>query len=114
MPLGGFEPFKSYAWYYLWARLGVRNQYQRGKSAEEVAVQNLAYARESLHYLSCRQYRRLLERLQFQVSWEELAYMQTSYKPHIQQWASAASAVPLLTILIRTFVERVMLLRKAY
>jgi len=114
VPLGGFEPFKSYAWYYLWARLGVRNQYQRGKSAEEVAVQNLAYARESLHYLSCQQYRRLLERLQFKVSWEELAYLQTSHEPRIQQWAAAASAVPLLIILIRTFVERVMLLRKAY
>ena len=38
--------------------------------------------------------------------------MQATYKPRIQRLARVAAAIPLLTILIRTFVERVMFLQK--
>lgn len=112
VPLGGFEPFKRYAYYYLWACLGVRSPHQHGQSAHATAQSNLTYATGSLKYLSCRQYRRLLRRLHFHVSWEELAYMQTSFRPRIQQVATVAATVPLLLSLIRTFIERVLFLRK--
>ena len=114
VPLGGFKPFKCWAWYYLWAVLGVRHAYQKGKSSAVVAQRNLTYATESLNYLSCRQYHRLLGQFAWTLSWEELAYMQASYKPRIQRFARVAAAIPLLTSLIRTFVERVMFLQKAY
>lgn len=114
VPLGGFKPFKQFAWYYLWALLGVRNRYQRGKVAQDVAQWNLTYATENLNYLSCREYALLLRQWPWTVSWEELAYLQTSYRPRIQQLATVAAAVPFLVSLIRTFVERVLFLQKAY
>jgi SAM-dependent methyltransferase len=112
VPLGGFKPFKHYAWYYLWALLGVRNSYQRRRPAATVARENLTYARECLNYLSCRQYRRLFGSLPFLYSWEELAYMQASYKPQMQRAATVAKHMPILTSFIRTFVERVLFLRR--
>jgi SAM-dependent methyltransferase len=112
VPLGGFMPFKHYAWFYLWALLGVRNPYQRGRTAAAVARENVTYARECLNYLSCRQYRKLFSNIPFRYSWEELAYMQSSYKPHIQRAAAVAERVPLLVSLIRTFVERVLFLQR--
>jgi SAM-dependent methyltransferase len=112
VPFGGFEPFKVYAWYYLWAALGVRNRYQHGKSVQEIVKSNLRYTREGLNYLSCRQYRKLFSTIPFGHSWEELAYMQTSYKPSIQRLGAVAARMPILVTLIRTFVERVLFLQK--
>lgn len=113
VPLGGFIPFKRYSWYYLWALMGIRSPYQRGKSASYVAQWNLTYAKECLHYLSCRQYVKLLRQFSWTISWEELAYMQTSYKPRVRRLGKLATAVPFLVSLIRTFWERVMFLQKA-
>jgi SAM-dependent methyltransferase len=112
VPLGGFKPFKHYAWYYLWASLGVRNSYQRRRRASAVARENLTYAKECLNYLSCRQYSKLFGSIPFQYSWEELAYMQASYKPHVQRVAAVAKHIPILTSFIRTFMERVLFLRR--
>ncbi|UVT15968.1 MAG: class I SAM-dependent methyltransferase [Nitrospira sp.] len=113
VPLGGLIPFKRYAWYYFWALLGIRSPYQRGKSASYVAQWNLKYATECLNYLSCRQYAKLLQQFSWTMSWEELAYMQTSYKPRIRQIGQLAAVVPFMVSLIRTFRERVMFLQKA-
>lgn len=112
VPLGGFEPFKRYSWYYLWALLGIRNRYQHGKPARKVAQLNLCYAKESLKYLSCRQYQKLLSAIPFRHSWEELSYMQTSYKSSIQRLGKIAARLPILVSFIRTFVERVLFLQK--
>ena len=112
VPLGGFEPFKQYEWYYLWALLGIRSRYQKGKSVREVAQWNLRYSRESLKYLSCRQYGKLFSTIPFHHSWEELRYMQTSYKPHIQRLGNVAARFPILVSLIRTFRERALFLQK--
>jgi SAM-dependent methyltransferase len=113
VPLGCFKPFKRYSWFYLWALLGVRNPYQRGRGAVDVAKENVTYSRECLNYLSCRQYRKLFSNIPFRHSWEELAYMQASYKAHIQRAAAVAERLPLLVSLIRTFVERVLYLERA-
>lgn len=110
VPLGGL--IKSYAYYYVWAMLGVRNPYQRGLSAKEVAKRNITYARESLKYVSCREYQRMMAAITFRQSWEELTYMQTSYKPRVQQMATAAETFPLLLSLLRTFIQRVLFLQK--
>ena len=112
VPLGGFKPFKRYAWFYWWALVGVRSPWQHGWKPAKVAAWNLQYSRESLCYLSCRQYRRLLTPV-WSLRWEELAYMQTSYKPQIQRLARLAKALPIITSLIRTFHERTLWLQKA-
>jgi len=110
VPLGGLNPFKERWWFYLWARLGVRNHWQKAKgtSAEVVAAENAHYARTCLNYLSCRQYRRLLSRIGFSHTWEESLYMAQSSRPQIR----ALAKVPFAASLIRTFVQRALLLRK--
>jgi SAM-dependent methyltransferase len=112
VPFGGLGPCKRYSYYLFWAWLGIRNEFQRGLAPAEVARRNTEYARADLHYLSCRQYRHLFRGLPFQWSWEEVAYMQVSYKPRIQQLARASQRVPLLVRAIRTFWTRVLFLRK--
>ncbi len=54
----------------------------------------------------------MMTRIGFQWSWEDLAYMQTSYKPKIQQAAHVAKACPPVLSLIRAFVQRVLFLQK--
>lgn len=39
-------------WFKLWARLGVRNEYQADQSVEHVASENLRYAKQGLNYVS--------------------------------------------------------------
>ena len=49
VPLGGV--LTSLAWYRLWALLGVRNEYQRGMSARDVALANRRYAESGINYV---------------------------------------------------------------
>jgi SAM-dependent methyltransferase len=110
VPFGGL--IKSRSYYYFWAVIGIRTKWQRGLSAKETARRNSTYAQESLNYLSCREYQRMMPQIPFRCSWEDLAYIKTSYKPNIQKLARIAEKVPLILILIRLFVQRVLFLKK--
>jgi SAM-dependent methyltransferase len=112
VPLGGLRLFKRYPYYLLWAILGIRNEFQQGLPAREVAIRNYRYAHTGLNYWSSRQYRRLFRSLPIIWSWEELAYMEASYKPRIQQLAHVARRVPLITSFIRTVWTRILFLVK--
>jgi SAM-dependent methyltransferase len=48
VPFGG--ALQSRAWLSLWAHLGIRNEFQHGRSAEEVVQANRNYCREGLAY----------------------------------------------------------------
>lgn len=52
VPFGG--AIQSRWWYALWARLGIRNEFQRGASAAETATRNLEFSRTGIHYPSHR------------------------------------------------------------
>ncbi len=110
VPFGGL--IKAYFYYYFWALLGVRNKWQKGLSAKEVATRNFHYARESLNYLSCREYQKMMSEISFQYCWEDLAYMKTSYKPKIKNMATVCEKFPLILSLIRVFSQRVLFLKK--
>ncbi|MBM4259167.1 MAG: hypothetical protein FJ147_25115 [Deltaproteobacteria bacterium] len=110
--LGGLPPFKHTAWYFLWAVLGVRASGHRDLTAHEVARRNYEYAHAALNYWSGRQYRQLFAVLPISWSWEEVAYMQVSYKPRILQIARWAERIPFLASLIRTYWTRVLVFRK--
>jgi len=110
VPFGGL--IKSYAYYYFWALLGIRHKWQKGLSVKETAAGNLKYARECLNYLSCREYEKMMSKIPFRYSWEDLAYMEASYKPRIRQLAAISQKVPLVPALIRLFVQRVLFLQK--
>jgi SAM-dependent methyltransferase len=112
VPFGGLAIFKRYSYYLFWAGLGVRNEYQHGRSATRVAKRNLEYAQKELNYWSSRQYRRMLRTLPITWSWEDVTYMTKSYKPRIRLLGQLARRVPLMTTLIRTFHVRVLFLRK--
>ena len=53
-----FVPFasvcQSYWWLYLWARAGIRNEFQSGCSARQTAALNERFLREETNYLSQR------------------------------------------------------------
>lgn len=49
VPFGG--AMQNYAWYLLWACLGVRNEFQRNMGPVECAQKNLQYARTGVKYL---------------------------------------------------------------
>jgi SAM-dependent methyltransferase len=57
VPLGGMT--RKYWWYRLWAALGIRNEYQSGKTAKHVADINTRYAHTGTKYLSHRELRRI-------------------------------------------------------
>ena len=110
VPFGGL--IRSYPYYYLWALLGIRHKWQKGLSAKETAVGNFKYAKECLNYLSCREYEKMMSKIPFRYSWEDLAYMEASYKPRIRQLAALSKKVPVVPALIRLFVQRVLYLQK--
>jgi SAM-dependent methyltransferase len=112
VPLGGLRPFKRTSWYLLWGALGIRNQFQHGLSALGVARRNYEYAHTSLNYWSCREYGDLCRTLPISWSWEDVAYMSASDKPHILRLARLAQSMPLVASLIRTFSQRVLMIRK--
>ena len=110
VPFGGF--IKTYSYYFFWALMGIRNNWQSGLSVREVARCNNSYAKKYLNYLSCREYQKMMPEIQFKYSWEELAYMRTSYKPKIQKLAAISEKIPLILSLIRMFSQRVLYLQK--
>ncbi len=112
VPFGGLRLLKKRPYYMLWAILGIRNEFQNGLSAREVAARNYHYAHTGLNYWSSRQYRQLFNRLPIRWSWEEVAYMEASYKPRIRQLAHLARRVPLIPTVIRTLWVRILFLVK--
>ena len=104
---------QAFQWYFLWSALGIRNQYQHGLSAKAVAHRNYNFAQTKINYWSCREYQRLFSFLPISWSWEELAYIQASYKRRILRLARVAERVPLVITLVRTFVQRVLMFRKS-
>jgi SAM-dependent methyltransferase len=110
VPFGGL--IKSTAYYHFWALLGIRTKWQKGLSARDTARRNASYAKECLNYLGCTEYQKLMAQIPFRYSWEELAYMRTSYKPRVQRLAAISERIPLLVPLIRHCVQRVLFLEK--
>jgi len=70
--------FKSYGFYLFWAALGIRNEYQKGKSASEVAKLNQNYAKTGLNYPSGREIDRMFLKCFDWFQSEEIAYTKHS------------------------------------
>lgn len=80
VPLCSF--FRPYWWLRLWAALGVRNRYQRGKSARETANENAAWLPRMTNYLTMGQIRREFGRY-FTVVNAEGAFMRQSKRAKV-------------------------------
>lgn len=99
------------AWLLLWAYLGVRNRFQKGKKAKEVATLNYNYLHAQTNYLKKGQIFDYAKRY-FNVTFREDVYIEsgTSGKARIAKliW----TIVPWLPILFSEFHTRVLVLRK--
>ncbi|MBM4127878.1 MAG: class I SAM-dependent methyltransferase, partial [Nitrospira sp.] len=105
-----FVPFGSilmHRWYYrIWATLGIRNQYQRGLSAREVAHRNACYAVEGLNYVPSSLYNAICREIGFRVYWFEQENFDTSHRRLIRLAGRVNRVVPLLGWGARTFHTR--------
>lgn len=99
--------FRGLKYLEFWARLGIRNSFQQNMTPSEVAKANYDYLRTSTNYLPESQLQTLAARLFRQVSFEEHAYIRFGYGRlrHLKH-------VPFVTGIVRTFHEKVLLLRK--
>lgn len=111
-----FVPFGSilmHCWYYrFWAAVGIRNQYQRGLSAREVAHRNACYAVEGLNYVPSSLYNAIGREIGFQVHWFEQENFDTSHRRLIRLAGRVNRVVPLLGWSARTFHTRRLALLK--
>ncbi len=75
VPFGGFIVHRW--WYKLWALLGIRNQYQKGLSADETADRNAFFAVEALNYVPNSCYRVMWKKLGFSYRFVEREFFQS-------------------------------------
>jgi SAM-dependent methyltransferase len=111
-----FVPFasvhRSHPWLLLWALLGVRNGFQKGKGAREVARLNWSYLREHTNYLSTAAVREQFGRCFSRVSWREDLFLQHSESPRGRMLARATSRLPWLLPIYRSCWNRVLVVAR--
>lgn len=109
VPLAG--RFQSAPWLYLWARLGIRNDYQRGMSAREVARLNKSWLASDTKYVSKSYITELCRR-----HFSEVAYVEDSYLRHwpgrTRVLAPLVNRVPPVKFIVSNVVERALWLRR--
>ena len=109
VPFGGV--FHSNYYFLFWATMGIRNQFQKGLPAREVARRNHDYARLGINYLGGAELDSLVSAIFDRHTYQELAFLKWSrgrsrilYRP--------ALAFPLVARLYRFAHTRVLLLEK--
>jgi 2-polyprenyl-3-methyl-5-hydroxy-6-metoxy-1,4-benzoquinol methylase len=99
-----FVPFASriqtWPYFYLWALIGIRNQFQRGMPAREVADNNVRYCKTGLRYRTRRQLFRICAR---HFHW--VRFVDNLYYPGIgkttflrNRWNALRSDTPLISL----------------
>lgn len=111
VPLGGL--IKSRWWLTLWASLGVRNSFQKGKRVPEVVALNSDYLRHRTNYLSRSQVEEAVA-----TSFDNLVFAERHMIKHT--YGNARHIYPLVRVfpgaasLYSTFYSRVIFLQKSY
>lgn len=109
VPFGGVT--RSPWWFALWARLGIRNEFQSGDSSEVAAVKNVQFAQEGINCLSGSESDKAVRR-----HFASHSYVEESFVAHSpgcsRHLASAIRVLPPLGLLFRMFHTRVILARK--
>jgi ubiquinone/menaquinone biosynthesis C-methylase UbiE len=85
VPLAGM--FRARWWLTLWACLGVRNRYQRGKDVKEVVRRNADYLPKRTNYLSAREIRAHFERYFRHVEFAERHFLAYSRRLKVMRVA---------------------------
>lgn len=109
VPLGG--RFNSFAVMALWARLGIRNGFQRGLPATEVALRNVQYAKTGISYPTAREWRLRGEALFAEVRWAERSFIEaTQGVSRVSRCVHPFVRVPGISSAYRAFHTRVLVL----
>jgi ubiquinone/menaquinone biosynthesis C-methylase UbiE len=103
---------RSYPWLYLWALLGVRNEFQKGKPAKEVAQINWRYLREHTNYPTTRKIRQLFESRFSKVEFREDLFLDSAVSGRARLIKRLTSLVPLLLPVYRNCWNRVLVARR--
>jgi SAM-dependent methyltransferase len=103
---------QSRPWLHLWASVGIRNRYQKGKNSDEVVELNHRFLKNGTNYLTKRQLRRLATEYFGEVAFVEHLLLQHSYgrSRHLSRFAKRW---PFLGRLYSTLHSRVMFCRRA-
>ena len=110
VPFGGI--FAHRWWYKLWALLGIRNEYQQGLSANEIADRNAYYFVESLNYVPNSCYEVVWRQLGYKFKWMDQENFETSERAFVRMIGHLNRALPFFGWLNRTFHTRRVLLCK--
>jgi SAM-dependent methyltransferase len=109
VPLGGV--IQNRGWLRLWAHLGIRNSFQKGKSAGEVVELNSQYLQQRTNYLSRRNLMKVVNRYFTEVTDAEKFLIKHSYG-HAQHIYPSLRLFPFLARMYATFYSRAIFLRK--
>lgn len=110
VPLGSV--FRSYMWLRLWAALGVRNEYQKGSTASEVAKRNLKFLIEQTNYPSNSRVRQFFLRRFSKVHFREDLFLKNATSGRARAVARLTGAMPFLIPVYRATWNRVLLAYK--
>jgi SAM-dependent methyltransferase len=110
VPLGG--RFQSFAVMRLWARLGIRNGFQRGLPATTTALANTQYAKTGISYPTAREWELRARALFRVVEWSEPVYIRASQDvSRLSRMLAPLADAPGVQRCYRTLHTRVLVLR---
>jgi SAM-dependent methyltransferase len=107
VPFGGVIQHR--AWYKLWATLGIRNEYQKGLSADETADHNAYFVTDATRYIATSCYRVMWKEIGFEYEFAEQQFFDTHPRPRMRKIGKLGYPA---MCLYRTFRSRVVHLRK--
>lgn len=110
VPFGGVLTHRW--WYKPWALLGVRNEYQKGLSADEIADRNAYYFVEGLNYVPNSCYEVVWRSLGYEYKWIDQENFDTSERALVRMVGKLNRVLPFIGWLNRSFHTRRVLLRK--
>lgn len=110
VPLAGAISSKTYLDF--WARLGIRNEFQQGKSWVEVSEENQYFCKNKLNYLNSQEIYRFFSELFDKVEFREDLFIKHS-PGRLQGIPGILKTLPGLAFLIRNFHTRTVFLQKS-
>jgi SAM-dependent methyltransferase len=107
VPFGGVLQHRW--WYKLWALAGIRNEYQTGLSADEIADHNAFFATEATRYIATSCYRVIWKEIGFEYRFAEQAFFDGHARSSMRMIGQLGGPAMWL---YRTFRSRIVHLRK--
>jgi SAM-dependent methyltransferase len=102
----------NYYYYLFWAALGVRNEFQKGLSAPEIARQNSIYAVEGLYYVSNSVYAALWHDCGFEAHWFDNENLRAGPRSLNRLLGHIDRFLPAVSFTLRNFLMRRVCLKK--